>query len=595
MKSLIATLTQMLQGIKQAVERFPLTVFCLLSSTALTCYMISLNRTPELIIQKLMFVFLLGSFIGVTAQFVCERFRCSSKRRFRIYGFAVLLTVLYYLSIASAPVIDYAVGARTAVAVFAMFCAFIWLPSLRSENDFNSVALIHFKSALTSGLYAGVLSLGLAALIAAIDILLFNVDYDVYGYMMAIVWILFATLNYLARLPHFHGEAAEARAYLAASSQYPRVLEILVAQIAIPLVAAYTLVLLSYFIKIGVTGDWPIGQLGPMVLAYSAAGLLLFILASRLQGRMAVTYRRVFPKVLTPIVVMQLISVYIRLSAYGITESRYYLTLFGVFSLLVGIVLTLRPRTKNGFIAVLAAVLAIISIVPPVDAFTVSRNSQVSRLEQMLASAGILAQGQLQPQADADLKVRMETTNILNYLDQRGHLSHVKWLPDDFSPYRDMQKALGFGPTYGHSPDINEYFNASLQPQEALPVAGYDVLLQVNTYRQQQDIAYNFTIEGASYRLVLTSVGPLETRVAVQNAEGVDLVSTGLQEFVMALKDEVSHEKDMMGVAQMTLDVANERCQLRIVFQNISATFGDSSSQGIDASMFIMIAIAPTR
>lgn len=594
MKSLITTLNKMLQSIYQAFARFPLTVFCLLSSTALTCYMISLHRTPAVIVQRLMFVFLLGSFIGVTAQFACERFLCSTKQRLGVYGLAVLLTLLYYLSIASVPAIDYGVGARTIVAVFAMFCAFIWLPSYRSKTDFNTVALIHFKSALTSLLYASVLSAGLASLIAAIDILLFKVDNDVYGYMMAIVWMAFATLNYLARLPYFHAEEAEALAGLDEASQFPRVLEILVTHIAIPLVVAYTLVLFSYFIKIGVTGKWPIGQLGPMIIGYAAAGLVLFILASRLDGRVAVLYQRVFPKILIPIVVMQLISVYIRLRAYGVTESRYYVALFGVFSLVVGSILTVRPKIKNGIIAILAATFAIISVVPPVDAFTVSRNSQVTRLEQMLQSAGILVAGQLEAKADADLKVRQETTNILNYLQQRGHLSRVTWLPEDFIPYRDMQKTLGFGPTYGHTPEFGEYFNATLGSY-IFPVSGYDALLQVSTYRHQQDVSHAFAVDGVKYELVLRRISSQEVQVVVRNAAGVELVSTGLRDFVIALKDKGIQEKEMLGAEQLTLEAANAKCKLRIVFQNISATFGDSTNEGIDYSMYVMVAIAPER
>lgn len=592
MKSLIMTLNKMLQGLYQAVMRFPLTVFCLLSSTALTCYMISLHRTPELIVQKLMFVFLLGSFIGVTAQFACERFWCSAKQRLGVYGLAVLLTLLYYFSIASLPMLGFAVVARTIVAVFAMFCLYIWLPSYQSGTDFNTVALIHFKSALTSLLYAGVLSAGLAALIAAIDILFFRVDGDVYGYMLAIVWLLFATLNYLARLPRFHADERKEQAYLAEASLFPRVLEILVAQIAIPLIAAYTLVLLSYFIKIGITGKWPIGQLGPMILGYAAAGWLLFILASRLGSRIAVLYQRLFPKVLIPIVVMQLISVYIRLRAYGVTESRYYVALFGVFSLVVGGILTIRPKTKNGIIALLAAAFAIISVVPPVDAFTVSRNSQVARLEQMLQSAGVLVAGQLEAKTDVDFKVRLETTNILNYLQQRGYLSQVAWLPENFSPYRDMQNALGFGPTYGHTPDVGEYFNANLGSQ-ALAVSGYDALLQVGTYRQQEDVSHAFTVNNREYQLVLRRTSPMEAQVVVQDAAGVEIISTGLQDFAMALKDKGIPEKEMLGAEQLTLEVANEKCKLRIVFQNISATFCDSINAGIDYSMFVMVAIAP--
>ncbi|HHT71510.1 MAG TPA: DUF4153 domain-containing protein, partial [Firmicutes bacterium] len=62
MKRLIEAILKLVQGLSEAVLRFPWTVLCLLCTTALTCYMISLHRSPDLIIQKLMFVFLLGSF-----------------------------------------------------------------------------------------------------------------------------------------------------------------------------------------------------------------------------------------------------------------------------------------------------------------------------------------------------------------------------------------------------------------------------------------------------------------------------------------------------------------------------------------------------
>ena len=74
MKRLSEVIFQLVQGLSTAVLRFPWTVLCLAGTTALTCYMISLDKSPDLIIQKLMFVFLLGSFMGVTAQFACERF-----------------------------------------------------------------------------------------------------------------------------------------------------------------------------------------------------------------------------------------------------------------------------------------------------------------------------------------------------------------------------------------------------------------------------------------------------------------------------------------------------------------------------------------
>lgn len=594
MRRFADAVARMLQGLSRAILRFPLTVLFLLSSTALTCYMISLHQTPSLLIQKLMFVFLVGAVIGVTAQFSCERFPRLARQRAGVYALSALLTLAYYLIIAGAPEIDYGVGARTAVAIFSMFCAFIWLPSYRGKFDFNSVALVHFKSAFTSVLYAGVLSGGLAALIAAVDILLFNVDNEVFGYMTAIVWITFAPIHYLSLLPRFNSEASADRIAAKDAIEYPRILEILVANIAIPLVSAYTLVLLAYFVKIGATQKWPIGQLGPMILGYAAAGLVIYVLASRLSNRLAVLYQRIFPKVLVPIVVMQLISVYIRLRAYGVTESRYYIALFGIFALVVGVVLSLRPVSGNGIIALLAAGFAIISILPPVDAFTVSRLSQVARLEQMLQSAGVLVEGKLNPKDDVNLGVRIEATNILNYLDRRDYLPQVAWLPADFEPHRDMQTILGFGPAYSYMPENARFFSVNLEPQGALPIAGYDVLLQVATYRQQTTTTQNFAARGTEYRLVLSRISQHEVRVSVQNNAGVELVSTGLEDFVTSLRSIDRQPKEMLDVNQLTLDAEANQCKLRIIFQGIQTVSGSNDGDGTDYNMFVLISV-PAR
>ena len=538
MKRFSKVLLKLIQGLSKAILRFPLTVFFLICCTVLTCYMISLHKSPDLIIQKLMFVCLLGSFIGVTAQFACERFPRLTRLRWAVYALSALLTLGYYFIISPVPAIDYGVGARTSVAVFSMFCAFVWLPSYRDKFDFNSVALIHFKSALTSILYAGVLAAGLASIIGAVDILLFKVNNDAYGYMMAIVWILFATTYYLSLLPRFNSEMELDQIYAREASQCPRFLEILISYIAVPLVATYTLVLLAYFIKIGITMKWPTGQLGPMILAYSAAGLIIYILASGLGNRFAILYQRIFPKVLIPILIMQLISVYIRLSAYGVTESRYYIALFGIFSIVIGVVLSFRPVKRNGLIALLAAGFAILSILPPVDAFTVSRNSQITRLENYLQTDGVLVNGKIRPKSDADMALRLETTSILNYLERRGYLKEVAWLPNDFETNRDMEKTLGFEPAYKYMGDNQNNLFAHLDMQKPINIEGYDVLLQAGTYRgmdPKEIMTYDFRVRGIPYKLILDPVSAKETRVSVQNAAGEKLISTGLYDFAVSV------------------------------------------------------------
>lgn len=587
MKRLTEAMARIVRGLYAAVSRFPLTVICLGCATILICYMISLDQEPDLMVQKLMFTFLLGSFMGVAAQFACERFERMAKLRLVIYIFSALLATGYYFILLPAPSISFEVQIRTLVAVFAMFCAFIWLPSYDGKYDFNKITLIHFKSAFTSVLYSGVLAGGCAAIIAAIDTLLFQVNNDAYGYMMTIVWVLFAPIYYLSLLPRFNSPAESDRELAERAEQYPAFLEILVSYIAIPLVAAYTLVLAAYFIKILVTLKWPSGQLGIMVLAYSAAGLIIYILASHLKNRFAGWYRMLFPKVLIPVVIMQLISVAIRLNAYGVTESRYYVAIFGIFSLICGAWLSFKPVSKNGVIAVLAAGIAIFTVIPPVDAFTVSRVSQITRLESLLTKEGILVDGQIKPKSEVSMELRTESTSILSYLEYRKYTKSIKWLPNDFKTADNMKSTLGFEPDYAEATAKNLF--ASVDMQQPFGITGYDMCMNINLDRYSDtNTSYDFTVRGVKYKLVFARVSPREVKVSVNDTKGAELVGTGLYDFAKSIPVIENRPKDELSPESMTFSVESNGYKLKIMLQNVNIIYGPESESGVDYSVLVM-------
>ncbi len=393
---------------------------------------------------------------------------------------------------------------------------------------------------------------------------------------------------YLSLLPRFNSQDAGERQYAEYAAQYPRFLEILISYIAIPLLAAYTLVLAVYFVKILVTLTWPSGQLGAMVLAYSAAGLILFILSSRLDNRFARSYCMIFPKVLIPVVIMQLISVGIRLDAYGITESRYYVALFGVFSIICGIFLSLKPISKNGIIALLAAFFAIFSVIPPVDAFTVSRVSQITRLESMLTTEGILVNGEIKPRAEVSKNLRIESTSILSYLENRSYIKYVKWLPDDFKTNKEMENVLGFEPAY--TDNNSRYFFAHIDMDKPFNISGYDICFHTNLYRTMDKDAqpFDFELQGIKYQMVFERVSPQEVQVSVKDSDGVELVGTGLYEFTKTLSEIENAHKKALSPETMTFDLEENAYKLRIIFENINITNSSGSDAGVDCSLFIL-------
>jgi len=590
MQRLLGAIKGIAQGLLKAVSRFPLTVICLIVATSLVWYMISLHKNPDIFIEKLLFTCLLGAFLGVAAQFSCERFERLAKLRLWVYVTAALLVGAYYLSLGSSQSIEFDVQIRTFVAVFAMFSLALFIPSYKNGFDFDSLALIHFKAAFTSGLYSAVLSAGCASIIATIDILLFNINEDAYAYTMSTIWILFAVLYYLSLLPRFNSQAQADREYAQNESNYPRLLEILVSYIAIPLVAVYTMVLVAYFIKILVTLNWPAGQLGPMVLAYSAAGLIIYILAGRLENRATLLYRLVFPKILIPIVIMQLVSVAIRLNAFGVTESRYYVALFGLFSIVCAVLLSLKPMARNSLIVVLAAFFAILSIIPPIDAFTVSRVSQTTRLEKMLQAEGILVDGKIKPRADVPMELRIEATSILNYLQNREYITGIDWLPADFNIHEDMQKTLGFETAYPQYPGQAKYFYASMNTVDPIDIKGYDIMYTGHSYRGQgkNEIApVNFVADDVKYQLTVTRISTRETIVAVKSADGKELVATGLYDFTRSLRGVTEQSKGSLSPQEMTLVTEKNGAKLYVLFQNVNITFGSGTDAGADYSFYI--------
>ncbi len=591
MKRINETIRRVIKAISRAVYRFPLTAVSLIGAASLICYMISLHKSPPLITEKLLFTLLVSAVLGMAAQFALERFERLSKMRLAVYGLSVLLAAGYFLILRPAPEVSVEIGVRTFAAVFAAVCFVLWFPSFRDRTDFNKIALVHFKSVFTAALYAAVLSAGIAAIIAAVDILLLNVDNDAYAYMMAVVWVLFAPVYYLSLLPRFGSEDEADRAFMRNAEKYPRFLEILVSNIAVPIVAVYTLVLFLYFVKILVTLNWPSGQLGPMVLWYSAAGLILFVLASPLDNRFALFYRRAFPKALIPVVVMQLVSVGIRLRAYGFTESRYYVALFGIFSILTGVLMTIKPSHKNSLIALLAASFAVFSVIPPVDAFTVSRISQIARVENILRSEGILTDVGLQPKSGASERTKFETTSILSYLDRHGSLNRLSWLPEDFSLYDDMEGALGFPPEYASGESGGRFLYVSVDAEKPVAISGYDVSVNIYTdrYANGPDLStFSFSVRGVDYTLSVDRLSREDARVSVKNAAGEALVESTLHEFADSLRETAGAEKGTLPPERMTLEAAKDGYRLKIVFQNISMTVGEGTDAGVDYSAVVL-------
>jgi len=581
-------------NLKETITRFPMTIVFLSSLSTVMFLIIEDYSSLDIdLLSRYMFAGIFGAFLATTVRFMMERYE-NLKNSFLFYGLTILLTIGYFYFMTDDKV-DNKMLIHLLVISFALFAAYLYLPSSKNALNFGNVALAHFKSAFTAILYGIVLYVGIAAIIGAIDILLYDVDYKSYAHAANIIFIFFTPLYYLSLLPKFNSRDENDDAKKEISFTYPRFLDILVSYITIPLITAFTAVLIIYFIKILATGVWPVGQVGPMVLGYSAAGYFIYILSSNLNNKFSVLYRKLFPLILIPLVVMQMVSSYIRIDAYGITESRYYVVLFGIFSIVCALVLIFGKKKNPNTIVLLSAVFALMSIIPPVDAFTVSKNSQERRLTEILNRNKMIVDGEIVKKTDLSTDDMFEITNISNYMYGMGYLDDMDWFPDKYADnyYGNFKNIYGFEQYYDRGfPGQEEtlYLYAILDENEKINIEDYDLFFRIYIQNKRgpgEDIG-EFSLKGKNYSIKQIPDEKGYITITVSDDTNT-LIEIPMKEFIDGLFEKSNAPKGAMDKETLTIEKQNDKLKVKLLIYDMNVDRNDPDDIYISANIYVFV------
>lgn len=160
---------------------------------------------------------------------------------------------------------------------------------------------------------------------------------------------------------------------------------VFVLRVLFPLYVALLVVLYLYLLKILVLRTMPVGQINWFV-SYACAVFMFFyfVLEEFQQERLVALFRRWGAVLILPLIAVQAVAVAIRISAYGLTVSRWYGLLFMGFSAIFMILTLVRQGQYRRLSFLLLAALVVVSTLTPLKGTRVALWNQQRRIQPIL-------------------------------------------------------------------------------------------------------------------------------------------------------------------------------------------------------------------
>lgn len=565
-----------------SIRRFPVTLlFSTCAAIMLTIISeMSFSGDTDLIstLRRITMVLFLGVFLSLCIKFFHETYQNADIHKLVIYYIAgALAMAAYYLFFLKD--MSMVSTSRYAAVCIALTAGFFAIPNLGRKQYFEIYTINIFKRFFITVIYTGVLYAGLSAIYFTVDKLLsVHVTGKVYYYTFLYVTCVFALSYFLAGVPK-KGSTQE-------EGSYPKPLKILLLYIVMPLISAYTLILYIYFIKIIITGKWPVGMVSNLVLWYSiiSAAVMFFITPIEKQGGWAKVFFTWLPRIILPLLVMMFVSIGIRINAYGVTEPRYYVILLGIWASGIMVYYWFFRGNRNIVLPVSIAIIALLSVFGPLSSYSVSMYSQNARFQKLLIKNKMLSDGKLLAATSGiSRNDRADITSILYYFMSSHSLKEVKYLPDNFK-IDDMQNTFGFAPE-SNIVQPGGYFTLTADRSgNVIDISGYQYML---------DMPALYGKTGASGDI--NAVYDQEGQTISIRYKGALIYTKKINVLVEELvqKYNGSQKGSAVPIEEMTFTDENATVAVKFIFLNISGSkdsnTGETRVNGMDFYVLLRI------
>jgi hypothetical protein len=459
----------------------------------------------------------------------------------------------------------------------ALMASFLFLPYIKRESrGFEMYIMRLIIDFLVTYLYAGVLYLGLIAIVFTVNQLFtLHISGRLYFDIWLVAAIIFAPAYFLGGIPE-NGEELD-------ESNYSKVLKILFLYIVMPILSIYTLILYAYFAKVLATQQWPQGMVSNLVLWYSFIAAAIIFLIKPLTDKNIWAYRfsKIIPIVIIPLLFMCFWAMGIRIKAFGITENRYYVLVGALWVLGVFIYWIFRGGSRNVLIPVSIAIIAILTIIGPQSAFSVSLHSQTARLSGIFTKYDIYSLQKDNNLAKGEVNLsnedKNEITSILRYLKNTHGFEKVSILPSDLT-LDNARDYLGFDiRDYGMA-YVKQYYSYSLRSIKPVDISGYRYYADIRPFNLSAEVTNDIKADYDNQTGILT-ISDKNNKVYTKN----------IKDFTDTLPRETSKHAEL-DVEKLTFKDTQNGVSVMFIFRNLSFeedSYGTDNINDAEFSVFI--------
>ncbi len=403
MSNIKTKIKDLIQNLKQVFLRFPLACFFALILTILLSYLFVhvIVNTQHLNHEELFFSTCWACGIAILLAFASDlfcHFRNASLMQRIWCNIAVVLAAaasawLIYSQYNNG-FIEYYFSTTLFVTLLLML---IW-PTWGQQNiemTWNYHIRLIFAIAVTY-LLAHIIVFGILAILLSIQYL-FNIEMlNIIAVAVAVVLAFFCPCCAMALMPinkdHYDKPLA-----------YSKFLKVLVLYILLPLVCIEAIVLYIYAITILVSWQLPEGGVAYWVFSYAIAAsivwyLLMPVFRSEQPSKLKFLDRGFFFS-LIPLLVLLFVGLFRRIHDYGFTTNRYIVLAIALWFSVISLIMIFRKSRNVTPLLGSLVVISMLALVGPWSMFSIPKELQFKRFEQIANEYHLLGNGKIKASA----------------------------------------------------------------------------------------------------------------------------------------------------------------------------------------------------